>query len=47
MNDAENSRQAAFLRSLAPLLKPERRDKLNKAVRLLGMGKAIEVLKQT
>ena len=47
VNDAENSRQAAFLRSLAPLLKPERRDKLNKAVRLLGMGKAIEVLKQT
>ena len=47
VNDAENSSQAAFLHSLAPLLRPERRDKLNKAVRLLSVGKAIEIMKQT
>ena len=47
VNDAEHSSQAAFLHSLAPLLRPERRDKLNKAVRLLSVGRAIEIMKQT
>lgn len=47
VNDAKHSSQADFLHSLAPLLRPERRDKLNKAVRLLGVGRAIEIMKQT
>lgn len=42
---AENSREAAFLRALAPLLRPERRDKLNNAVKILGMSRAIKIFK--
>lgn len=42
---AENGREAAFLRALAPLLRPERRDKLNNAVKLLGMSRAIKIFK--
>ena len=42
---AENGREAAFLRALAPLLRPERRDKLNNAVKILGMSRAIKIFK--
>lgn len=42
---AENGREAAFLRALAPLLRPERRDKLNNAVKILGMSRAIKMFK--
>ena len=42
---AETGREAAFLRALAPLLRPERRDKLNNAVKILGMSRAIKIFK--
>lgn len=42
---AENGKEAAFLRALAPLLRPERRDKLNNAVKILGMSRAIKIFK--
>lgn len=42
---AENGREATFLRALAPLLRPERRDKLNNAVKILGMSRAIKIFK--
>lgn len=42
---AENGREAAFLRALAPLLRPERRDKLNNAVKILGVSRAIKIFK--
>ena len=42
---AENGREAAFLRALAPLLRPERRDKLNNAVKILGISRAIKIFK--
>lgn len=42
---AENGREAAFLRALAPLLRPERRDKLNNAVKILSMSRAIKIFK--
>lgn len=42
---AENGREAAFLRALAPLLRPERRDKLNNAVKIFGMSRAIKIFK--
>lgn len=45
MRSSENGREAAFLNSLGPLLRPEKRDKLNKAVQLIGMGKAIQIFK--
>ncbi|MDO5310872.1 MAG: hypothetical protein Q4E94_03090 [Clostridia bacterium] len=46
MKSAENEKEAAFLRALAPLLRPERQEKLNHAVKLLGMGRAIKVFKE-
>lgn len=42
---AENGREAAFLRALAPLLRPERRDKFNNAVKILSMSRAIKIFK--
>ena len=42
---SENSENSAFLRALAPLLRPERRDKLNNAVKILGMSRAIKIFK--
>lgn len=45
MKSAETGKEAAFLRALAPLLRPERRERLNRAVKLLGMGRAIKVFK--
>ena len=42
---AENGREAAFLRALAPLLRPERRDKLKNAVKILGISRAIKIFK--
>ncbi|MDO5586591.1 MAG: hypothetical protein Q4G53_05850 [Clostridia bacterium] len=45
VKSAENGREAAFLRALAPLLRPERRDKLNNAVKILGMSRAIKIFK--
>lgn len=42
---AENGKEAAFLRALAPLLRPERREKLNNAVKILGMSRAIKIFK--
>ena len=41
-----NGKQAAFLQSLAPLLKPERRTAVENAVRFLSIGKAIKVFKE-
>lgn len=41
-----NNSQAEFLHALSPLLKPERRQKLDKAVNILNAGKAIEVMRQ-
>ena len=45
VKSAENGREAAFLRALAPLLRPERRAKLNNAVKILGMSRAIKIFK--
>ena len=45
MNSGDG-KQTAFLQSLAPLLKPERRTAVNNAVRFLSIGKAIKVFKE-
>ena len=46
MNSAEVTRQTSFLKSLSPLLKPEKREKINNAVKFLSIGKAIEAFKK-
>lgn len=46
MNSGDNGRQAAFLQTLAPLLRPERRSAVDNAVRFLSIGKAIKVFKE-
>lgn len=43
---SSNNSQAEFLHALSPLLKSERRQKLDKAVNILNAGKAIEVMRQ-
>lgn len=45
MQSTDVSKQAGFLKSLGALLRPEKRDKVNNAIKLLGVGKAIEVFK--
>ena len=46
MNNAENTRQTAFLKSLRGLLRPERQGKLDNAVKLLSIGRAVEAIKK-
>lgn len=45
MNSRKNDSQTRFLQSLKPFLKPERQKKVDSAVRLLGMTRALEVMK--
>lgn len=45
MQNADTSKQAGFLKSLEPLLRPDKRGKINNAMKLLNIGKMIEVLK--
>lgn len=45
MNNGETTRQTNFLKSLGPLLKPEKRDKINNAIKFLSIGKAIEAFR--
>lgn len=46
MNNAEVSKQTAFLQSLKELLRPERRAKVDNAVRFLSIGRAIEAFRK-
>lgn len=46
MNNAENSRQTAFLESLKSLLSPDRHERIDRAVRIYGIGRAIEAFKK-
>lgn len=46
MNNPEAGKQTALLQALKPLLRPERREKIDNAVRFLGIGRAIEVFKK-
>lgn len=46
MNNNKNSKQAAFLQSLCPLLRPERRETVENAVKFLSMGRAIKLFKE-
>ncbi len=46
INNPEAGKQTALLQALRPLLKPERRDKIDNAVKFLGIGRAIEVFKK-
>ena len=45
-NNSDNTRQTEFLRSLAPMLKPARRKRVDEAIRLMNMTKIIEVMKE-
>lgn len=45
MKSEENAGQVKLLKSLVPILKPERQEKLSKAIKLMSMGKAIKVFK--
>ena len=45
-NKAENSRSTELLRSLAPLLKPSKREQIEKAVKLMNMSKIINIMKE-
>ena len=45
-NSGENTRQTEFLRSLAPLLGPSRRRRIDNAVRLMNMSNIINVMKE-
>ena len=46
MNNPENSRQTAFLESLKGLLRPERHARIDHAVKIFGMGSAIEAFRK-
>jgi len=46
MNNSQNSKQAALLQSLKVFLRPERRDKVDTAVKFLNIGRAIEAFKK-
>lgn len=45
MNSPESGRQTALLMALKPLLRPEKREKVDNAVKFLGIGRAIEVFR--
>lgn len=46
MNNAETSRQTAFLQSLREILRPERRGTVDNAVRFLSVGRAVKAFKE-
>lgn len=46
IKSAETCREAEFLKALSPLLKPERRSKVDRAVKILGMGRVIKLFKE-
>lgn len=46
MNSVSNERQTVFLRSLGEMLNPSRREKVDNAIKILNMGKMIDVLKE-
>lgn len=46
IKSAETCREAEFLKALSPLLKPERRNKVDRAVKILGMGRVIKLFKE-
>ncbi len=46
MNSAESSKQTAFLESLKSLLRPDRHERIDRAVRIYGIGRAIEAFKK-
>lgn len=45
MNHQKNDNGPAFLKALKPLLKKERRDKVDQAVKILGVTKALKIFK--
>lgn len=45
MNSAEATKQVSFLKSLSPLLKPDRQSKIDAAVKFLSMSRAIKAFK--
>lgn len=45
MNSAETTKQVCFLKSLGPLLKPDKQSKVDAAVKFLSVGKAIKAFK--
>ncbi len=45
MNRQKNDNGPAFLKALKPLLKKERRDKVDQAVKILGITKALKIFK--
>lgn len=45
MNRQKNDNGPAFLKALKPLLKKERRDKVDQAVKILGVTKALKIFK--
>lgn len=46
IKSAETCKEAEFLKALSPLLKPERRSKVDCAVKILGMGRVIKLFKE-
>lgn len=46
MNDPKSGKQTAFLHSLKELLRPERREKVDSAIKFLSIGKAIKAFKK-
>lgn len=46
MNNPQTGKQTALLQSLKELVKPERREKIDNAVKFLSIGKAIEAFKK-
>ena len=46
MNSPESGRETALLIALKPLLRPEKREKVDNAVKFLGIGKAIEIFRK-
>ena len=46
MNSNNRSREAAFLQSLGPLLRPERRGTIDSAMKFLTMGHAIKAFQE-
>ncbi|MBE7031692.1 MAG: hypothetical protein E7401_01875 [Ruminococcaceae bacterium] len=45
MNRRKNDNGPTFLKALKPLLKKERRDKVDQAVKILGVTKALKIFK--
>lgn len=46
MNSAENNKQTAFLEALKSMLSPDRHERIDRAVRIYGIGRAIEAFKK-